>query len=402
MGKKTLILTDRFYPEEFIINDLVEDIKEKQKDIEILTQNPSYPFGEVAKFSGFTNKIYKKTYYKNIIVRRLFTVQGYKDNKIKKVLHYINFSIIASIYLIIHGRKYRDIFIFQTGPLIQAIPAILSKKIYKSKVTIWTLDLWPDTVYAYGFQKTKLIEKILNTIVKFVYKNCDVIFVSSQGFIKRINDFVPFKEIKFIPQWAINDSSNSHESILDEKMFNVTFTGNIAKTQNLENVILGFQKAVVENKLLCLNIFGDGSNLDALKSLVSKECISNIKFWGRFPQKKMSLVMTQSNALLISLRPDPLYDLYIPLKFSAYLSSCKPILAVMKGEVPNLVSRYQIGYPADPSDIDDISNKLLMISNSNIQFYKQCAENARKLANDIFDKSKVIVKILQEFDPNPL
>jgi glycosyltransferase involved in cell wall biosynthesis len=396
MKQLTLILTDRFYPEEFIINDLVTEIQINSFKIEVLTQNPTYPFGNVDKFEQFSNKLYQQTEYRDILVRRLFTVQGYRESKIKKILHYLNFAILGSIFLILRGQRYNKIFVFQTGPLTQAIPAIICKIIYKSKVIIWTLDLWPDAVFAYGFKKTKVFKTTLNYLVKWIYTNCDTILVSSSGFIKNISLFVPNKEIKFIPQWAMNFGEVSKDYELDKTKFNFSFTGNIAKTQNLENVILGFNKALAQNSQMCLNIFGDGSYLDSLKGLVLKQNIQNVLFWGRLPQNQMNSIMHQSKILVISLSPDPLYEYYIPLKFSSYLSSNKPIFAVMRGEVPKLIKKYNIGDIADPADLDEIALKFIKMSNYDSTAFDICSTNTQSLLTEMFSRSKVINKILDE------
>jgi len=34
------------------------------------------------------------------------------------------------------------------------LPAVLIRKPYKKPLTFWALDIWPDSVYAYGLKKT--------------------------------------------------------------------------------------------------------------------------------------------------------------------------------------------------------------------------------------------------------
>ena len=57
-SKKALVLGEAFYPEDFIINDLVKDWEKDGYKFEVLTRTPSYPFGKVYK--GYKNKIYQK------------------------------------------------------------------------------------------------------------------------------------------------------------------------------------------------------------------------------------------------------------------------------------------------------------------------------------------------------
>ena len=63
------------------------------------------------------------------------------------------------------GKKYDYIFGFQVGPLTAMVPAIILKQFYKKPVTLWIQDIWPDSVYAYGFKKTKILEKRLECTI---------------------------------------------------------------------------------------------------------------------------------------------------------------------------------------------------------------------------------------------
>jgi len=74
--KKTLVLGEAFYPEDFIINDLVKEWEKDGYEFEVLTRAPSYPFGKV--YEGYKNKIYQTTYFDSIKVHRFPVWQGYQ------------------------------------------------------------------------------------------------------------------------------------------------------------------------------------------------------------------------------------------------------------------------------------------------------------------------------------
>jgi glycosyltransferase involved in cell wall biosynthesis len=389
--KKVLILTDRFYPEEVFINAFIPEFNARGVPIEILTQAPSYPFGRVEKYPGFKNRFFCRTEWNGLRIYRIFTIEGYREKKSLKILHYIYFAIFCSLVLIFIGRRYDRIFVFQSGPLIQAIPGVLSKKLYRNKLFIWTLDLWPDTVYALAFKKSFWLSWFLDWIVRTVYSNCDEIFVSSPGFIERIREYVPDKKIYFLPQWSEGMELVSESVIkLDPGFIHFTFTGNVAKTQNLEMVIQGFCKAHQTSGYIRLNIFGDGRNLDELKLMVEKEQMEGITFWGRQPQTAMASVFSQSHVLVISLKPDPLFDRYIPLKFSSYIQAKKPIFAILNGEVRKLVEAHDLGLWGDPSDVAAIAAGFIAFTRMKTGKFEQMSNNSIHLSNTIFSKESTV------------
>ena len=129
-----LIVTEAFFPEDFLINDLVTEWDCMGYKVEVLTRIPSYPFGKV--FKGFKNRLYQKTLFQKIIVHRILVIPGYHKNVLIKILNYLSFVLLGSIVALFIGNKYSKIFVYQTGPLTIALPAILIKKIYKAKITV--------------------------------------------------------------------------------------------------------------------------------------------------------------------------------------------------------------------------------------------------------------------------
>lgn len=387
---KALVIGEAFYPEDFIINDLSQEWEKEGYDFEVLTRTPSYPFGKV--YQGYKNKIYQTTYFNTIKIHRFPVWQGYERSVLIKILNYFSFVFWSFWVILFIGRRFDRVFIYQTGPLTLATAGILMKKFFGAKVTIWTQDLWPETVYAYGFKKTKLLSFCLDGFVKWIYKNCDSILVSCEGFIERIHRYVPGKEIAFAPNWSLV-KYEPKENVKLPGEFNFTFAGNIGKVQNLDNVVKGFGLFVKNNPTAYLNIIGDGSYLNELKDLVRDENIQNVNFTGRKPLSEMSDYYAASDVLIISLKNVPLYEIMIPSKFQAYLMTQKPIYAIMSGEVRKVVERYEIGFGALPDNIEDIARGFSRFLGLSSAEKERMSQSATTLLSNVFNRQQIIEKI---------
>ena len=322
--------------------------------------------------------------------------QGYHKSIILKIINYFSFVFFGCLIGLFIGKKFDKIFIYQTGPLTVALPAILIKKLYKTKITIWTQDLWPDTVYGYGFKKTRLLSFILEKLVGFVYRNCSTILVSCEGFIPKINQYVIDKNIIWIPNWSLLEYKPTKKVKLRGE-FNFTFAGNIGKVQNLENVILGFEIFVKDYPSSYLNIIGDGSHLNELRDLVLEKKIRNIEFLGRKPLVEMSNYFQASDVLIISLIDSPIFELTIPSKFQAYLATEKPIMGTINGEVSTLIENNKIGFSANPNDIKEIGITFSIFKKLSEQQIQDISLNAKKLLEDSFSRPYLIKKITRIF-----
>jgi len=393
--KKILIVTECFYPEEFKINDVALSWKDKGYDVDVLTLVPTYPLGKV--FPGFKNGFFRKDEYQGINIFRVRAITGYRNSVIKKILKYINFMILGSVAAIFIGRKYNYVFGFNMGALTDMLPAVLIRKLYKKPMMFWVQDVWPDSVYAYGFKKTKMLSTVLDIFVRFMYRNIDAIAVSGKGFESKLAPYIE-KDLIFhyLPNWADDLDNNLTSKNLgkSKEATHLTFAGNIGKVQNLENIINAF--CLLSNEYQeksQLNIIGDGSNLDNLKLLANNN--PNIVFHGKKPRSDMASYYKASDFLIISLIDKPIFSVTVPAKTQTYIAAKKPILAIINGDTASIIQDNNLGLYADPSKIDAISTLFQRcVDMSQIERKKFTDENDRLLAT-IFNKEKTIDKLLK-------
>ena len=395
MSKKILIVTECFYPEEFKINDVALSWKDKGYDVDVLTLVPTYPLGRV--YPGYKNKIYSKDEWQGVNVYRVHAVLGYKDSTFKKILKYVNFMILGGIVSLFIGKKYDYVLGFNMSALTGMLPAVLMGKFYKKPVTFWALDIWPDSIYAYGFKKTKALAYFLDKFVKFMYHNIDNIALSSKGFESKLKPYTRSDlTFNYLPQWADYLDENLASVTLGKAkgVTHFTFAGNIGKVQNLENIINAF--CLLSSKYQeksQLNIIGDGSNLDNLKLLANNN--PNIVFHGKKPRSGMAGYYKASDFLIISLIDKPIFSVTVPAKTQTYIAAKKPILAIINGDTANIVKDNNLGLYANPSKIDAIATlfqRCVDMGQTERQNFTN--ENDRLLAT-IFNKEKTIDKLLK-------
>lgn len=396
MTKRILIVSEYFYPEEFKINEIAIAWKNKGYEVDVLTQNPTYPLGKT--FEGYKNSWYSKEIYQGINIYRVKAIVGYRESLFKKLLKYFTFMFLGSIVSLKIGKKYDYIFGFDVGALTGMVPAVLLKKFYNKKVTLWIQDVWPDSVYAYGFKKRKLFDFFLVGFVKFVYKNSSALGVSGKGFIGRINPYIKNNQkIAYFPNWAdeFNKELEPFKFTKDNKI-HFTFAGNIGKVQNLDNIIKAFAK--LQNKYIekvQLNIIGDGSQLQSLKDLVDTNDFKNIIFLGKKPRQEMYKYFSASDFLIVSLIDKPIFSLTVPAKVQTYIAANKPIMAVINGDTADIIQENKLGYSCKPNDIAEIEKTFVKCINTDEKDKKIFMENCENLALNTFNKNKIINSLFE-------
>lgn len=390
--KKILIITEVFDPEPGLVNDFVKHLKARGFYIDILTHQPSYPYGRV--YEGYANDEYTVEEWDGGKIHRFKVVEGYRESLVRKLLNYISFVRRGSRIARKIGGLYDYILVYQTGPLTVAIPGVKIKKKFGTPLGVWTFDIWPDAVYAYNFPKVFPLTAFLNYIIGMVYKNADNIFISSRMFAETIATYVPNKQLHYTPNWFVEEKREQCEVNLAQNKINITFAGNISAAQNLENVLLGWEAAGMHDCVL--NIVGDGSKSDELKKMTHERRIEGVVFHGRYPSSQIGDLLERSDILLLPLISKKGIEKTEPFKIQSYLKAGKPIFGVISGAGKEIIERNKLGIVAEPDNIADIADgfkKIVKFSDIN---RKEISSRATSLIEERFNRDKIIDKIVEE------
>ena len=185
-----LILSQRFWPENFRINLVVEKLKKNNK-IFVLTEKPNYPNNNIPK--KFKSQFFYKEKNKNIEIIRIPTVRRGTSN-FTLIFNYFNFILMSTIGIFFFKKKKIDIiFVYATSPIFQAIAGIIFSKIYKIPLVLWVQDLWPDVLKDLKVIKSKFLLYLISKTVNQIYKYSDFILVQSNSYKKIISKIVKKK-----------------------------------------------------------------------------------------------------------------------------------------------------------------------------------------------------------------
>jgi len=389
-----LIVSEVFYPENFHVNDFAQAMVTRGHIVKVLTRQPSYPVGYV--FPGYTNQKYSVERWGEIDIHRFDIVEGYKESKLRKIENYFHYvkrgkKVIAKLV-----NDVDIIIVYQTGPLSVALPAIYAKKKFGTPVVVWTFDIWPDTVFMYGFPKVFPITTTVDYVIRQVYGHADAIMVSSKRFGDSIHQYFPNAQLTYAPNWMVEVPEKPATLSFDSSKVNFVFTGNISKAQNLENTIMGFAKADIPNAVL--NIVGDGSTLAQIKKLAEMLNCKNVVFHGRIPYDEVVSVLKASDYLVLPLTPMEGVDKTEPYKLQSYLKSGKPILGIIRGAGREIIEENNLGICCDPIDTDGIAKgfrRIMELTDSDKAQIREAASNlmaTRFCRESVVDKIEAIIK----------
>lgn len=360
-----LIVTQYFWPEDFRINDLALGLKDKGHQITVLTGQPNYPGGSFFSGYGFFRKW--REHYEGIEVVRVPLIPRGKGGGLRLALNYLSFVFFASLLSPFRCRgKYDVIFVYEPSPVTVGLPALLLKKLKRAPVAFWVQDLWPESLSATGAVKSAWILKLVERLVKFIYRGCDLILVQSKAFYDPIQKLgVEMARIEYFPNSAealykpVTLTNDAPERAAMPDGFRVMFAGNIGVAQDFETILAAAEKLKAYPDIHWV-VLGDGRMAPWVKEQITQRGLSDtVHLLGRHPVEAMPRYFALADAMLVTLKREPIFALTIPAKVQSYLACGKPIVAALDGEGASVVTEARAGLTAPAESPDALAAAIL-------------------------------------------
>ena len=396
---RILIISQYFWPENFRINEVSEELVKLGHEVFILTGYPNYPKGEI--YSEFKKNYKKFSHYKGSKIIRV-PIFARKKNNIRLVLNYISFLINSIIfgYFKLKGKQFDLIFTCQLSPVTVGITSAFFSKIKNIPQIFWVQDLWPDTLVALKILKKKWQINFFKVIVNWIYSRCDLILAQSKNIQKEIANYSSVRDnTLYFPSWAESDLflkvAQPAPEIKPKDIFTILFAGNIGEAQDFPNIIKAVKNMILNNVInFRIIIVGDGSKKEWVKSEVKKLNIEQyFEFYNSYPLERMPSFFRHADALLVSLLNKKVFNMTIPGKIQFYLASGIPIIGMVCGEGAEVIKKSKCGLVCASGDylsLSKIIQNIILIDKKELQ---KMGLKGKEYANKEFSKLALINKL---------
>lgn len=387
---KILVITQYFYPENFRINQLCLDLKERGHDITVLTGKPNYPKGEY--FDGYSYKGNEDEIWNDIQIIRV-PLRARKKGSKNLILNYLSFVLNANKRVKKINDKFDLIYVFEVSPITVALPAIKLKKRLGIPIIMNVQDLWPENIIAVTGITNKIIIGCINKMVNYIYKRCDLLLTASPSFVDRIQKRVKNKEkVKYWPQYSIVSKTDDKTIILDDKRLNIVFTGNIGEAQGIDLAIEAAN--VLKSEPLHWHFIGEGRSKERLMRMVNEYGLNEIiTFHGFKPEKDIPKYLANADAALLILKPDPVFEMTIPAKLQTYLSCGVPILGCVSGGGKKVIVEAKAGIVAKNISVESLVEVCKKFFKLKDVERKQFGINALSYGENQFNRERLLIQL---------
>lgn len=348
---KLLVVCQYYYPEPFRIADLCETLVAKGHEVTVLTGIPNYPEGVVPEE-------YRGGKRRDEMINGVHVIRNFQiargNGTIKRILNYFSFAKLAKGKAKKLGGDFDAVFVNQLSPVMMAEPAIAWAKKYKKPMLLYCLDLWPASLAAGGIGEGSPVYKLFGSISKKIYSSADRVLVTSAMFEDYFRDDLGLDlDVGYMPQYAEGLFDEKAEPKESEYKYNLVFAGNIGDVQSVDTIVRAAAK-LSDISDLCFHIVGEGSALASLRQLHG-EIGGNVIFHGRRPVEEMPEYYAMADALLVTMKSDPVLNLTLPGKVQSYMAAGRPVIGAVAGETAKVIAKSGCGLCCEPDDPEKLA-----------------------------------------------
>lgn len=384
-GLNILVISQYYYPENFQINEICEELVKRGHRVTVLTGLPNYPTGKIP--AQYRHGKLRHEVRNGVTILRNFEI-GRRHGAIGLGLNYLSFWLSGSRAARHLKEEFDVVLAYQLSPVFSAIPGCVYKKKHKTPYIIYCCDIWPEALKLMIRSEKNPIFGAVKRMSRKIYNSADRVLLQTRYFYPYFKEVHGMGEdrLRYLPQFA-SDEYLSGDYRSDNGVYDFVFLGNTGIAQNLDRVI-GAVDRIRDVPGFRLHIVGDGSCLAGLKKLVEEKDLGDlVKFYGRRPVEEMPEFYRLADACLVSLGNENMTGLTLPAKVQGYMAAGKTVVGMIDGAAKEVIEESGCGVCVPAGDEEALAAAMKQIVLHPEQ-YAACGEKGREYFRAHFSKSQ--------------
>ncbi len=154
-------------------------------------------------------------------------------------------------------------------------------------------------------------------------------------------------------------AADAPERVSMPEGFRIMFAGNIGAAQDFETIITAAERLKAYPDIHWV-ILGDGRMAAWVKDQIEKRRLGGtVHLLGRHPVESMPRFFSLADAMLVTLKKQPIFSLTVPAKVQSYLACGKPLIAALDGEGARIVREAAAGLTPSAENPEELANAVL-------------------------------------------
>lgn len=326
---KILVVTPKYYPDNFSITPLVNSFINEGHKVTVLT---SLPFDKNGNYlEEYLHK--EEEILGNLKIVRLKAITR-KKSRFSIALNYLSFYFKSKKWVKKSHSHFDVVYTFEVSPVTVIKAGNIYKKKNNVKHVVHVLDIWPESLLASGyFKKNYPSYKIMRHWSKKLYSDADELLVGSPSFKEYLENDLGINNvpIRYVSQPGLVSEVKNPSSPYEKGTINILYCGNISSIQLVNYIVPAMNK--INDDRIHFYIIGEGRYSSSLKKEIESSINKDrIHFLGEMRNDEVYNYHLFADAIFVGLDNRTLVGKTIPNKLISALYYGRPIIGMLNGD----------------------------------------------------------------------
>lgn len=364
---RVLVISQYFPPETAAaanrLRSFVRALNDAGHEVVVVAEKPNYPQGVIRE--DYKGGLFEERVVDGVRVIYTWVYAQPEMNFVNRILLYASFMVTAVLGALRTDGSF-DVVLASSPPLFVGLAGWAAAKLKRATFVFDVRDIWPDLAIAMGHLENPTAARIGKAIERFIYRGADGITAATDGFCDHVRSVVgkapPTKRVMNGTEPSVFDKEECREETrralgVEEDTFVVTYAGTMGRLQGLHHLIdAAIELSDVED--VVIHIRGSGELKDSLREEVDRNDLTNVQFFEHCPLDEAAAHMAASDALLVPLADDPIFQKFIPSKLFDSMASGRPVLLSVDGEAREILGEAEAGLFYPPEDGEGLAERI--------------------------------------------
>lgn len=321
-----------------------------------------------------------------------------------RVAAFLRFMVFSVWHVLRQGRRY-DLMVASSTPLTVAVPACLGRLVHRVPYVFEVRDVWPDAAIAAGVLRNSFLQRLSFLLEKCAYTHASAIVACSAGMAGRINGKLadwklerPVATVSNCCDLDLFPLGMRTPHVWHGKLFAtprqlvVLYTGAMGASNAISDIVEAVDLSGNDERIAWW-FAGDGCFAEDLKALAGRYV--NVRFFGGMSRAEVARLYLAADVNLVTFMHEPLFSENSPNKFFDGIAAGLPAVFNRSTWLEPWLEQYQCGFVCKrPRPAQEIVDTLLSIAAMPEWKRRELSQNARRLAEEVFNRDDLAQKYL--------
>lgn len=390
----------QYYPPEIgapqaRLSEMASEWAEQGHKVTVLTGFPNHPTGIIPP--EYKGKIFIEENVNGIRIWRHWLYATPNEGFFKKTLAHLSFMVSVVALSLFRGER-PDVLIVSSPNFFSVISTYAMSRIRRVPFIFEVRDLWPGIFIELGVLKNRYLIKVLEIIELFLYQRAAAVVPVTKGFAEdMIRRGISADKIEVITNGVDldayqpgpgNPNLRSKLGISGDK-FVILYMGAHGISHGLAK-ILDAAEILREERGIHFLFVGEGAVKRDLVELAKNKQLPNLTFLPGQHREKVVDFYHLADACLVPLRDVAGLNTFIPSKMFEIMGCSKPIIAPLRGESADILTRSGAALVIPPENSGELVTAIKVLKNDPDRC-RRMGQNGRAFVENNYDR-KILAK----------